>query len=221
MVILERVTKTFPGNNLAVLYHTSLQVEDGDFIFLTGPSGAGKTTLLQLLLGVDFPTSGRILVQGQDLGQLTRRQLARLRRKVGVVFQDFRLMPRRSVYENVALALRVDRVKRRLIDDRVSQVLDMLDLSYQAHLLPDTLSGGEQQRVAIARALVKEPRLLLADEPTGNLDPDNTKKILGFLVEAHAQGSTVIVATHDPVLWGLIPRAKVIRLRGGTLERLR
>lgn len=218
MVILQGVSKHYPERSRPALDNISLHVSPGQFLFLTGPSGAGKTTFLRLLFGASFPSAGSVKVGGADLGRLKPRQIPRLRRKLGVIFQDFKLMPRWSVFENVALALRVDGVKGADLVDRVERSLAQVGLEQVAGARADSLSGGEQQRAAIARALVHEPALVLADEPSGNLDPGNALEVLKLLVAAHARGATVILATHDPKLLKLVRGARVVRLEAGHLE---
>jgi cell division transport system ATP-binding protein len=178
----------------------SLSIERGEFAFLTGSSGAGKTTLLRLLFGADRPSAGQILVAGRNVSRLAASRVPELRREIGVIFQDFKLLADRSVFENVALAPEIDGVPRSEIRARVWSILKRLGLGHRLDHLPRSLSGGEQQRVAIARALVNDPPLLLADEPSGNLDPDLALDIMDIIADAHARGTTVIVATHDPTL---------------------
>ncbi|MFH2127302.1 MAG: ATP-binding cassette domain-containing protein, partial [Pseudomonadota bacterium] len=204
MIILERVSKIYPHREEPALKGVNLQVGPGEFVYLTGPSGAGKTTLLRLLYGAELPSKGRVVVGGTDLGRLAPRHLPLLRRRLGLVFQDFRLMPRRSVYENVALSLEVAGTDRRIVERRVEEVLEQVKLSRLAKVPADTLSGGEQQRVALARALAPGPDLILADEPTGNLDPENALAMMRLLVGDYVGGATVLVATHDPTLLSLV-----------------
>ena len=218
MVLLEGVSKHYPERSRPALDNISLHVAPGQFLFLTGPSGAGKTTFLRLLFGAAFPSSGLVRVGGADLGRLKPRKVPILRRKLGVIFQDFKLMPRLSVFEDVALALRVDGVKGPDLIEKVEQALSQVGLEQMAGARADTLSGGEQQRAAIARALVHQPALVLADEPSGNLDPKNALEVLKLLVPAHARGATVILATHDPTLLDLVRGARVVRLEAGRLE---
>jgi cell division transport system ATP-binding protein len=218
MVLLEGVSKHYPERSRPALDNISLHVAPGQFLFLTGPSGAGKTTFLRLLFGAAFPSSGLVRVGGADLGRLKQRKIPLLRRKLGVIFQDFKLIPRLSVFENVALALRVAGAKGEELGGKVEQALKQVGLEQVADARADTLSGGEQQRAAIARALVHEPALVLADEPSGNLDPKNALEVVKLLVAAHARGATVILATHDPALLEMVRGARVVRLDAGRLE---
>jgi len=195
MIQLFRVYKNY-GANVA-LRELNLRVGEGAFVFLTGPSGAGKTTLLRLLFGAEKPSSGQILINGINLKRISRHKLDLLRRKIGFVFQDFKLLPGKTVYENVALALEVIGEPGSLIRKKTRQTLRLVGLSKKEKMFPLQLSGGEQQRVAIARAIVKDPLLLLADEPTGNLDPDLTQDIMLLFKSIHLKGTTVLVATHS------------------------
>ena len=199
MIQLYHVDLSYPGG-VQGLRDISLAVERGEFCFLTGASGAGKTSLLRLLFGAERPSAGQILVAGRNISRLTPAQVPRLRRQIGVIFQDFKLLPNRSVFENVAVALEIAGASRREIRARVWSMLKRLGLGHRIDHRPRALSGGEQQRVAIARALVTDPPLLLADEPTGNLDPELALDIMDIIADAHARGTTVIVATHDPTL---------------------
>jgi cell division transport system ATP-binding protein len=178
----------------------SLSMDRGEFLFVTGPSGAGKSTLLRLLFGAEHPTAGQVMIAGLNISRVGPRGWAELRRKIGVIFQDFKLLPDRSVFDNIAVALEIAGAPRSEIRARVWSVVKRLGLGHRLDHRPRTLSGGEQQRVAIARALVNEPPILLADEPTGNLDPDLSLDIMDILADANARGATVIVATHDPKL---------------------
>lgn len=196
MIRLFHVTKRYSRDDIA-LDDISLALDKGEFAFLTGPSGAGKSTLMKLLFAAERPTDGRIIVAGHDLARLRAQSVPILRRNIGVVFQDFRLLPRRTVYDNVALALEVLGQPRARIRRRVETVLNQVGLGHKTDALPLRLSGGEQQRVAIARALVSEPAVLLADEPTGNLDAALSREIMGLFADAQLRGTTVLVATHD------------------------
>ncbi|MCE2391598.1 MAG: cell division ATP-binding protein FtsE [Proteobacteria bacterium] len=198
------------------LRDVSLSLERGEFAFLTGPSGAGKTSLLRLLFGALRPTAGQVLVAGRNITRLPSALVPELRRQIGVIFQDFKLLPDRSVSENVAVALEVAGVPRRETRRRVWSLLQRLGLGDKLEERPLSLSGGEQQRVAIARALANDPPLLLADEPTGNLDPELALDIMDIIADAHARGTTVIVATHDPALLDCYPHRR-LQLEAGRL----
>jgi cell division transport system ATP-binding protein len=212
------VTKAYAGEAPA-LANVSLSVRKGEFIFLTGPSGAGKTTLLRLLFAAERPTEGQILVNGRNLSRLSARQVPALRREIGVVFQDFKLLPRRTVFDNVALPLEVAGVSARELRRKVAHVLRAVSLSHRMFAFPPGLSGGEQQRVAIARAVINDPVVLLADEPTGNLDPDLALEIMALLFDIHARGTTVVVATHDRTLIERFHH-RVVTLGHGTLREV-
>ena len=199
MIKLFHVYKHFGPKNSA-LVDVSLEIKRGELVFITGPSGAGKTTLLKIIFCDEKPTTGNALVDGRNLGRIKERELALLRRRIGVVFQDFKLLSRRTVYENVALALEVMGLPQSTIRKKVHQTLRYLTLANKEAFYPPQLSGGEQQRVAIARAVINNPLILLADEPTGSLDPDLTQEIMALLKEVHARGTTVIVATHSKEL---------------------
>ena len=199
MIQLFHVKKAYPGD-APVLDDITLRIEKGEFCWLTGPSGAGKSTLLKLLFCAESPTSGQILVGGRNIGRISQSGIPFLRRNIGVVFQDFKLLDNRTVLENVGYALEVLGASDAEIRERSLKRLEQVGLQRKASSLPRRLSGGEQQRVAIARALVNEPTILLADEPTGNLDPSLTDSILQLLFDANARGTTVVVATHDRTL---------------------
>jgi cell division transport system ATP-binding protein len=215
VIQLFHVKKTYPGDP-PVLDDITLKIDKGEFVWLTGPSGAGKSTLLRLLFCAEQPTSGQILVGGRNIGRLSQAGVPYLRRNIGVVFQDFKLLENRTVLENVGYALEVLGASDSEIRERSRRRLGQVGLSHKATSLPRRLSGGEQQRVAIARALVNEPTILLADEPTGNLDPSLTDSILQLLFDANARGTTVIVATHDR---GLLQRwhRRTVGLSAGKL----
>jgi cell division transport system ATP-binding protein len=216
-IALEDVSKTYPTGRRA-LADVDLVVPDGDFVFLVGPSGAGKTTLIKLLIRDEVPTSGTVYVAGRDVGRLSRRQVPRLRRMVGIVFQDYRLLPHRSVRDNVAFALEVTGTPGRQIRPAVERVLALVGLTEQAEQLPSQLSGGEQQRTAIARALVHEPRVIIADEPTGNLDPLISWEILQLLLRINELGTTVLMATHNAEVVTAL-RRRVVALEDGRVVR--
>ena len=199
MIEFKTVTKHY-GRHGTALEGVDLTVESGEFVFVTGPSGAGKSTLLKLLYAAERPTTGDVLVEGRSVARLHPRSVPYLRRNLGVVFQDFKLLPRRTVHANVALALQVTGTPRAEIDRRVGDVLERVGLARLGARRPGELSGGERQRVAIARAVIGKPSLVLADEPTGNLDAELTHDIFELLVELHREdGTTVLVATHDTV----------------------
>ena len=196
MIKLEHVSKAYQAG-IPALNDISLYIGTGEFVFVVGDSGSGKSTLIKLLLKELEPTEGTIKIGSEDLGSITHRQIPKFRRKIGVVFQDFRLLQDRNVYENVAFALKVVEASNREIKKKVPQMLSMVGLAAKYRSLPRQLSGGEQQRVAIARALVNEPKLLLADEPTGNLDSNNAWEIMKLLEEINERGTTVLVVTHN------------------------
>jgi len=208
------VYKTYPGD-VQALVDLTLEIDKGEFVFLTGPSGAGKSTLLRMVFCAERPTRGQLLVGGRNVARLAANAVPYLRRNIGVVFQDFKLLQRRTVEENVALALEVLGAPRREVRRRTYAVLKQVGLAHKIHQYPPRLSGGEQQRVAVARALVNEPQILLADEPTGNLDHERSSEIMNLLEAASARGTTIVVATHDLRL--LERGQRVIRLDAGRL----
>lgn len=215
MIRLFHVYKSFGSKNPALI-DISLTVPKGEFVFVTGPSGAGKTTLLKIIFCAEKPTSGHALVDGRNLTRIKDGELSSLRRRIGVVFQDFKLLPRRTVFENVALSLEVMGVPPSMIRKKVHQTLRYLGLADKEGYYPPQLSGGEQQRIAIARAIVNNPLILLADEPTGNLDYDLTMEIIALLKEIHTRGTTVVVATHSQeLLKGT--RRRIIALHKGRM----
>ncbi|WP_224389467.1 cell division ATP-binding protein FtsE [Pseudonocardia sp. ICBG1293] len=218
MIELRDVTKRYPASGRPALDRVSATVGAGEFVFLIGPSGSGKSTLLRLLLREDVPTSGSILIDGMDVAGLPRRKVPKLRQRIGCVFQDFRLLPKRTVAGNVAFALEV--LGRRPSEIRVAvpELLEMVGLQGKAERLPHELSGGEQQRVAIARASVNRPPLLLADEPTGNLDPETGREIMQVLERINRAGTTVLMATHDSSIVDAM-RRRVIELSDGGVLR--
>jgi cell division transport system ATP-binding protein len=208
----------FYSRGLYALRDLSLTVGKGEFVFLTGPSGAGKSTLLRLLLAQEKPSEGDILVNGHDLSKLSRGEIQEYRRGIGFIFQDFKLIPMRTVFENVAFVLEVLGVPAAQQRRRAFQVLKWVGLQHRINAYPRDLSGGEQQRIAIARALVNDPALVLADEPTGNLDPDLSLEIMNLLREINAGGTTVLVATHDRELIRLVGRRTVTLDSGRVVE---
>ena len=211
------VSKVYP-NGTEALRDVDLAIHQGDFCFLVGASGAGKSTLVRLLIRDEAPSSGRIFVEGQEISRMARRKLPKLRRKFGIVFQDYKLLTRRTVAQNVAFALQVTRPGQRHLREKVEEVLWIVGLEDKLDTFPDELSGGEQQRVAIARALVHRPRIFLADEPTGNLDPDTSWGIVQLLLQINHRGTTVLMATHNREVVDLV-RRRVIAIDGGRVVR--
>ena len=217
MIVFERVTKVYDPHVVA-LSEVSFAIDKGEFVFIVGASGSGKSTMVRLLLKELEPTSGRIIVGGRDLGRLKRSQVPLLRRNVGCVFQDFKLLTNRTAAENVAYALKVQGESRTAIRRKVPEVLNLVGLSHKMNSLPDELSGGEQQRVSIARAFVNHPPLLLCDEPTGNLDPDTSVGIMQLLYRINRSGTTIVMVTHDREMVDKM-RKRVIALEEGRLAR--
>ena len=215
MITLENVSKSYAKGQPA-LNDVSLHIDKGEFVFIVGNSGSGKSTLIKLLLKELEPTSGTIIVNDQNLGKMKRRKVPKYRRGVGVVFQDFRLLKDRNVYENVAFAQRVIERPNRVIKKRVPEILTLVGLAEKYKSFPRELSGGEQQRVALARALVNRPNILLADEPTGNLDPKNSLEIMKLLEEINERGTTVLVVTHNREIVNSF-RKRVITMRNGVI----
>jgi cell division transport system ATP-binding protein len=211
------VSKVYP-NGTEALRDVDLAIHQGDFCFLVGASGAGKSTLVRLLIRDEAPSTGRIFVEGQEISRMSRRKLPKLRRKFGIVFQDYKLLARRTVAQNVAFALQVTRPGQRHLREKVEEVLWIVGLEDKLDTFPDELSGGEQQRVAIARALVHRPRIFLADEPTGNLDPDTSWGIVQLLLQINHRGTTVLMATHNREVVDLV-RRRVIAIDGGRVVR--
>lgn len=195
MIEFSNVTKTYK-NGTEALKDVNLKIDKGEFVFVVGPSGAGKSTFIKLLLREETPSKGHIEVNGYNLNKIKRRHIPQFRRSLGVVFQDFRLIPKMTVYDNVAFALRVTNVSNRSIRQRVPYVLNLVGLAHKARSYPEQLSGGEQQRVALARALVNNPSLLIADEPTGNVDPEMSLEIVELLNEINKCGTTIVMVTH-------------------------
>jgi cell division transport system ATP-binding protein len=215
VIQLFHVTKEYPGDGPA-LQDVTLAIEKGEFVFLTGPSGAGKSTLLKLIFCDEPATSGQLLLFGKNVAKIRPAAIPFVRRNIGVVFQDFKLLAQRTVAENVALPLEVRTLPDREIKKRVRALLRSVGLEHRGDKFPPSLSGGEQQRVAVARALAADPALLLADEPTGNLDPDRTLEVMDLLHDANARGTTVVVATHDRSLLERYKR-RVVALERGRL----
>ncbi|MBQ7051010.1 MAG: cell division ATP-binding protein FtsE [Firmicutes bacterium] len=217
MIELKDVTKIYDGDVTGV-DHLSLKIEDGEFVFLVGESGSGKSTLLKLLMRELVPSEGSITINGKEITKLRRKKVAELRRNMGIIFQDYRLLQKRTVYENVAFALEVIEIPTRKIRRSVPAALNLVGLSHKSKNYPNEISGGEQQRTAIARAIVNNPPLLLADEPTGNLDPRNSQEIMEVLDAINNRGTTVIVATHDRAIVDAMKK-RVIHLENGVIVR--
>ncbi|GAA1471395.1 MULTISPECIES: cell division ATP-binding protein FtsE [Corynebacterium] len=218
MITFENVSKVYPTSTRPALDNVSFEIEDGEFVFLIGPSGSGKSTFLQLMVRETNVSSGDIYFGDFHVNALKGREVNRLRQSIGYVFQDFRLLPKLNVYDNVAFALEVIGKRKARIAKQVPEVLDMVGLGAKQHRMPHELSGGEQQRVAIARAFVNRPKLLLADEPTGNLDPSTAAEIMALLTKINRRGTTVVMSTHNARAVNEA-RQRVIELHNGTLVR--
>ena len=218
MIEFINVTKVYPHMKTPSLDGINLRVERGEFVFLVGPSGAGKSTLMKLLYREELPTSGQLILDGKDVARLPRRAVPYLRRSLGVIFQDFKLLPDRTVFENVAFALECTDVPRREVLRRVPAALELVGLRHKSRALAAELSGGEQQRVAVARAIVRNPVLVIADEPTGNLDPENTWAIMNLLNQINQMGATVMVATHAAEIVDSMKK-RVVALERGRVVR--
>lgn len=217
MIEFVKVSKTFPDGQ-QVLNNINLYIEKGEFVFLVGSSGAGKSTMIKLILKETEPSTGNIIVSSKDITKYKRRDIPYLRRSIGVVFQDFRLLQEKTVYENVAFAMEVIEAPSKEIRRQVPMVLSMVGLSKKANLFPQQLSGGEQQRVSLARAMVNGPSILIADEPTGNLDPDMSWDIMKILTEINQRGTTVLMATHDSDIVNKMKK-RVVAIEKGTVAR--
>ena len=218
MITFENVSKVYPTSTRPALDNVSFEIEDGEFVFLIGPSGSGKSTFLQLMVRETNVSSGDIYFGDFHVNALKGREVNRLRQSIGYVFQDFRLLPKLNVYDNVAFSLEVIGKGKARIAKQVPEVLDMVGLGAKQHRMPHELSGGEQQRVAIARAFVNRPKLLLADEPTGNLDPSTAAEIMALLTKINRRGTTVVMSTHNARAVNEA-RQRVIELHNGTLVR--
>lgn len=216
MIEFKHVTKKYKSN--VALENVNVKINKGDFVFLVGPSGAGKSTFIKLILKEIEATAGTIIVRGKDVTKMSARQIPKHRRGIGMVFQDFRLLPKKTVYENVAFAMEVVHQPRRVINKNVPQVLSMMGIADKAKKYPDELSAGEQQRVAIARAVINRPRLLIADEPTGNLDPDTAWEIMQLLDEINARGTTILMVTHAKDIVDKMGK-RVIAIENGRIVR--
>ncbi len=217
MIKCEHVAKVYKDSVVA-LQDVNLEINKGEFVFIVGPSGSGKSTFIRLLLKEEEPTSGDIYVAGKNIGKLTRWKVPELRRNIGTVFQDFKLLPNRTVFQNVAFALEVIGKPKHIVDQRVPEILELVGLGDKLNNFPDELSGGEQQRVSVARAFVNRPLILLADEPTGNLDPATSVEIMKLLDRINRIGTTVIMATHDNAIVDAM-RRRVIELDSGKVVR--
>jgi len=214
MILLDRVTKMYPGDRMPALLDVSLTVAPREFMFLVGKSGAGKSTLIKMLTYEERPTRGKIVVGGIDYDDLRRKHIPHLRQRLGVVYQDFKLLPHRTVYENVAFALEIAGVSTREIQRTVPKILELVGLQDKGHKFPDELSGGERQRVAIARSMARQPKILIADEPTGNLDPETSWGIVQLLQQINGFGTTILVTTHDEKIVNML-RKRVVTLKDG------
>jgi cell division transport system ATP-binding protein len=217
MIEMQDVWKTYP-NGIHALTGVSIQIPKSEFVYVVGPSGAGKSTFIKLMYREERPTKGNIFVNGTNITRLKNGHTPKVRRALGVVFQDFKLLPRLTVFENVAFAMEVVEKPRRDIKKRVMEVLDLVKLKHKARFQPNELSGGEQQRVAIARALVNSPGLLIADEPTGNLDPDTSWGIMKLFEDINYNGTTVVMATHNKEIVNTMKK-RVIAIENGTIVR--
>ncbi len=221
MITLEHVTKVYEDNGAVALKDVSLNIDKGEFVFVVGSSGSGKSTFIKMLLKEVDPTSGSLIMDGIDITTLKRKEIPYLRRKVGVVFQDFRLLPSKTVYENVAFAMQIVEASPKAIRKTVPQVLALVGLANKAKAYPNQLSGGEQQRVALARAIINKPPILLADEPTGNLDPDTAWEIMELLQDINFRGTTVVMATHAKDIVDRMQKRVVTMQKGVVLRDVR
>jgi cell division transport system ATP-binding protein len=217
MIEFRNVTKVY-STGIAAVNDTSLYIEKGEFVFIVGASGSGKSTLMKMIMKEVEPTSGHIFVNGIDITKISKRRIPNLRRSMGIVFQDFRLLPDMTVYENVAYAMRVIETNPKLIKRQVPNALSLVGLLDKADLYPDQLSGGEQQRVAVARAIVNNPAVLIADEPTGNLDPDTAWEIMSLLSDINRRGTTVVVATHAKDIVDKMQKRVVVMEKGNVFS---
>ena len=216
MILLDGVTKTYPGDKKPALDSVSLHIEPNEFVFLVGMSGAGKSSLIKMITKEEIPDAGKIIVGGIDLDYVKKRHIPSYRRRLGVVFQDFKLLPRRTVYENVAFALEIAGMSGREIRKTVPKVLELVDLLDQAKKFPSQLSGGQQQRVSIARSVARQPKILIADEPTANLDKLTTAEIIALLKKINDFGTTILVSTHDEEVVNNLQK-RVVTMRDGKI----
>ena len=217
MIIMKDVYKTY-SNGVTAINGINVRIEKGEFVYIVGPSGAGKSTFIRLIYREEIPTKGELIIKGIKTNEMKNKEIPYLRREIGVVFQDFKLLPRLTVYENVAFALEVIEESPRLIRDRVMEVLEVVGLKNKARSRPTELSGGEQQRVSIARAIANQPKIVIADEPTGNLDPETSWTIMRILEEINSRGTTVIMATHSKEIVNTIKK-RVIAIENGIIVR--
>lgn len=217
MIKMRDIGKTY-ANGVTALNGVNVDIDEGEFVYVVGPSGAGKSTFIKLIYREEKPTQGTIIINGMDLSSIKEKKVPYLRRNVGVVFQDFKLLPKLTVYENVAFALEVIEEAPSVIRTRVMEVLELVGLKNKARFMPDELSGGEQQRISIARAIVNRPKIVIADEPTGNLDPDTSWGIMRIFEEISARGTTMIMATHSKEIVNTIKK-RVIAIEGGMIVR--
>lgn len=217
MILMKDVYKKYP-NGVVAANGISVDIKQGEFVYVVGPSGAGKSTFIKLIYREERPTSGEVVVNGTDLTKIKNREIPFFRRQIGVVFQDFKLLPKLTVYENVAFALEVIEEHPTKIRKRVMEVLDLVGLQHKARMIPSELSGGEQQRVSIARSIVNTPKVVIADEPTGNLDPESSWEIMNIFEEINTRGTTIVMATHNREIVNKI-RRRVITIDGGLIVR--
>ena len=217
MLIMSDVSKVYPGGSMA-LQDVNVHIEPGEFVFVVGPSGAGKSTFIKMLFREVLPTTGSIFVNGVDILSLTPKEIPFMRRQLGIIFQDYRLLPDRTVYENVAFAMQVIEAPHRKIKRQVMNVLDLVGLRHRANAYPNELSGGEQQRIAIARAIVNDPVFVIADEPTGNLDPETSWDIMDIFKAINETGTTIVMATHDKDVVDAMGK-RVIAIEKGRIVR--
>lgn len=217
MIQMSNVVKKYP-NGVVAANGLTIEIKQGEFVYVVGPSGAGKSTFIKLMYREEKPTSGDVIIAGTNLSTLKNRQVPYLRRQLGVVFQDFKLLPRLNVFENVAYAMEVIEEDPQVIRKRVMDVLDLVGLKHKVRMFPNELSGGEQQRVSIARSIVNMPKVVIADEPTGNLDPDTSWEIMNIFEEINARGTTIVMATHNREIVNTI-RKRVIAIEGGLIVR--
>ncbi|ADU31825.1 cell division ATP-binding protein FtsE [Evansella cellulosilytica] len=217
MITMNEVWKTYP-NGVMAINGIDINIDKGEFVYVVGPSGAGKSTFIKMMYREEKPTRGDIIIDGKNLAKVKERQIPYIRRNMGVIFQDFKLLPSLSVYENVAFAMEVIEESKSNIRRRVMNVLEIVHLKNKARFYPDELSGGEQQRVAIARAIVNSPSVLIADEPTGNLDPETSWEIMDILEDINNRGTTIVMATHNKEIVNTI-RKRVIAIEGGRIAR--